>query len=193
MTAQGSAMTTTAEHRRSGARGSAWRLSRPWRRTVLIAHIVSAGAWIGIDVIVAVLVLTGWFSPDVEVRSLAYRALAHFIVIPMLTSGLICLITGGWLGWGTPWGLVRYWWVAAKLAINLALCTVMVVVLAPGMDDVDRYGRSLLAGTPDHLQVATLFFPPAVSLTTLTFATVLAVVKPWGRIRAGRARGLRRR
>ena len=29
----------------------------------------------------------------------------------------------------------------------------------------------------------TLFFPPAVSLTALTVATVLAVAKPWGRIR----------
>jgi dihydrofolate reductase len=32
---------------------------------------------------------------------------------------------------------------------------------------------------------ATLFFPPAVLLTTLIFATVLAVVKSWGRIRGG--------
>jgi hypothetical protein len=31
---------------------------------------------------------------------------------------------------------------------------------------------------------ATLFYPPAVSLTTLIFATVLAVVKSWGRIGA---------
>jgi hypothetical protein len=31
---------------------------------------------------------------------------------------------------------------------------------------------------------ATLFLPPAVLVTTLIFATVLAVVKSWGRIRA---------
>jgi dihydrofolate reductase len=34
---------------------------------------------------------------------------------------------------------------------------------------------------------------PAVSLTTLIFATVLAVVKPWGRIRGGRAPKVQRR
>jgi hypothetical protein len=33
---------------------------------------------------------------------------------------------------------------------------------------------------------ATLFLPPAVSVTTLTFTTVLAMVKPLGRIRGGR-------
>lgn len=32
------------------------------------------------------------------------------------------------------------------------------------------------------------FFPPAVLLTTLIFATVLAVVQPWVRIRGGRPR-----
>jgi hypothetical protein len=44
--------------------------------------------------------------------------------------------------------------------------------------------RDLLLDRP-----ATLFFP-AVSPATLTFATVVAVVKPWGRIRgpAGRVR-----
>jgi NAD(P)-dependent dehydrogenase (short-subunit alcohol dehydrogenase family) len=36
---------------------------------------------------------------------------------------------------------------------------------------------------------ATLFFPPAVLLTTLIFATVLAVVNSWGRIRGGRTPG----
>ena len=40
---------------------------------------------------------------------------------------------------------------------------------------------------------ATLFFPPAVLLTTLIFATVLAVVKSWGRIRGGRTPGVQRR
>lgn len=40
---------------------------------------------------------------------------------------------------------------------------------------------------------ATLFFPPAVWLTTLIFATVLAVVKSWARIRGGRTPGVQRR
>jgi hypothetical protein len=38
--------------------------------------------------------------------------------------------------------------------------------------------------------VPRLFFPPAVSVITLTFATVLAGVKPLGRIRARRTPGV---
>jgi hypothetical protein len=164
------------------------RLSRPWRRTTLVVHIVAAGAWIGIDVIVAVLVFTGWFSDDVAVRSLAYRALAAFVVWPMLTAALLSLATGVVLGLGSGWGLVRYWWVAVKLALNLLLCTLIVFALQPGMDAVDRYGNDLLTGDPDAGAVSTLFFPPAVSLSILVLATALGVVKPWGRIGAGRSR-----
>ena len=156
-------------------------LTRRWRRVTLVTHIVAAGAWIGIDVIVAVLVLVGWFGNDVEVRSLAYRALAEFVVWPMLVSALVSLVTGLVLGLGTKWGLVRYWWVAVKLGLNLVLCTLILVALQPGMDDVAAYGRDLLTGDPDTSTVSTLFFPPAVSLSTLTLAVALAVVKPWGR------------
>jgi len=158
-------------------------LGRGWHRTLLITHIVSGGAWIGIDVIVAVLVLTGRFAGDVEVRSLAYRSLATFVVWPMLTAGLVCLLSGLLLGLETRWGLLRYWWVVVKLVLNLVLCTLILLVLQPGMDQVDAYGKGLLVGQSDPAAVANLFFPPAVSLTTLTVATILAVVKPWGRIR----------
>jgi hypothetical protein len=56
------------------------------------------------------------------------------------------------------------------------------------MADVVEYGRSLAAGAEPQLDVSTLFFPPAVSLTALTVASVLAVAKPWGRIRTAEAR-----
>ncbi|TYB44338.1 hypothetical protein FXF69_25175 [Actinomadura chibensis] len=154
-----------------------------------MVHIVSAGAWIGIDVIVAVLVLTGRYGGSGDVRGLAYRALATFVVWPMLTSGLVCLASGLVLGLGTKWGLLRYWWVAIKLALNLVLCTLILIALQPGMGEVDDYGRTLAAGgAPDPGRVSDLFYPPAVSLTALTLATVLAVAKPWGRVRR-RARG----
>jgi hypothetical protein len=180
------ATTTASSTAARGSRSRRLRLSRGWHKATLVTHIVSAGAWIGVDVIVAVLVLTGWFADDLALRSLAYQALATFVVWPMLASGLLSLATGLVLGLATTWGLLRYWWVAVKLALNLVLCTLIVLVLRPGMDEVAGYGRDLLTGRPDPAAVSDLFFPPAVSLTALTFATVLAVFKPWGRIRRRR-------
>lgn len=159
------------------------RLSRGWHKATLAAHIISSGAWIGVDVIVAVLVITGRFGGDLALRSLAYQALAAFVVWPMLAAGLLSLATGLILGLATTWGLLRYWWVAVKLALNLVLCTLILVILQPGMHEVAGYGQDLLTASPDPAAVSNLFFPPAVSLTTLILATVLAVAKPWGRIR----------
>lgn len=159
------------------------RLTPRTRKAVLVVHLLAAGAWIGIDVIVAVLVLTGGLAQDHATRGLAYQALSTFVVMPMLTAGLLCLASGLLLGLGSKWGLVRYWWVAVKLALNVALCTLIVVALRPGMADVREYGEALSAGATPVGNVSDLFFPPAVSLTALTTATVLAVFKPWGRIR----------
>lgn len=153
------------------------------RKLWLVLHLLSAGAWIGIDVVVAVLVAVGRFGGSPERRGLAYQALGAFVVGPMLTSGLVCLVTGLVLGWFTKWGLLRYWWVAVKLVLNLILCTLIVVVLRPGMAEVSEYGAALSAGVPTSLDVGDLAFPPIVSLTTLSLATVLAVYKPWGRLR----------
>jgi hypothetical protein len=138
-------MTTSGSQAARAPRNRRIRLSRGRYKATLVTHIIASGAWIGIDVIVAVLVITGRFGGDPALRSLAYRALAAFVVWPMLAAGLVSL--------------------------------------QPGMAEVADYGRDLLAGRPDPAAVSSLFFPPAVSLTALTLATALAVVKPWGRIR----------
>jgi hypothetical protein len=180
-------MTTTTT--RPAVAGARQLLGRRARLALLTAHLIAAGAWIGIDVIVAVLVITGWFGDDPEVRGVAYQALASFVVGPMLTAGLASLVTGVLLGWGTKWGLLRYWWVAVKLALNVVLCTLIVVALRPGMSAVGAYGRALTDGQDPTGDVANLFFPPAVSLTALSLAVLLAVFKPWGRIRRTRPAG----
>jgi hypothetical protein len=162
----------------------------PWRprtrKTLLVTHLVSAGAWIGIDVLVAVLVGIGWWSDDPQRRATAYQALGWFVVWPMLTAALICLASGVALALRSRWGLVRYWWVLVKLVLNIVLSTLIVVALRPGMPDVVRHGQDLAAGVRSDVDVSFLFFPPAVSLTALTAATVIAVFKPWGRVRGRR-------
>ena|SRR5215218_5305288 len=116
---------------RSGARP--WRLGARTRKGVLVVHIASAGAWIGIDVAMAVLVFTALLAKNDTTRALCFRALELFAVWPLLTTGLICLASGVVLGLGTKWGLVRYWWVAIKLALNMLLTTLVLVALRPGV------------------------------------------------------------
>src|SRR5215207_4708842 len=160
-----------------------WRLGARTRKGVLVVHIVSAGAWIGIDIAMAVVVFTALLADDENTKALCYRALELFAVWPLLTTGLVCLVSGVVLGLGTKWGLVRYWWVAIKLVLNIVLTALVLVALRPEVSKAAEQGRQFAAGEPASLTVGNLIFPPIVSPTALLIAVVLAVFKPWGLIR----------
>jgi uncharacterized membrane protein len=160
-----------------------WRLGARLRKSVLVVHIVSAGAWIGIDVVMAVFIFTALFANDDNTKALCYQALELFAVWPLLTTGLVCLASGVVLGLSTKYGLVRYWWVAIKLVLNIVLTALVLVALRPEVTEAAEQSRRFAAGAPASLAVGNLIFPPIVSPTALLIAVVLAVFKPWGLIR----------
>ncbi len=178
------AMTSSAPARR--------RLGPKTRRGVLIAHIASAGAWLGIDVVMAVVIVTALFTDDAAVQALCYQALELFAVWPLLVTGLVCLLSGVILGLGSKWGVVRYWWVATKLALNVILTALVLVALRHQVAESAEQARRWLAGQPATLQVGDLIYPPIVSPTALLIAMTLAVIKPWGPIRRRPRPGARR-
>ncbi|HEY2762990.1 MAG TPA: hypothetical protein VGJ13_03105 [Pseudonocardiaceae bacterium] len=162
------------------------RLGIRTRRAVLIAHISSAGAWFGIDVVMAVFVFTALFTGDAAIKALCFQALEVFAVWPLLVTGLICLATGVILGLGSKWGVVRYWWVATKLVLNLILTGLVLVALRPQVAQSAEQARQWLAGEPVTLGIGDLIYPPIVSPAALLIAMTLSVVKPWGLARLRR-------
>ena len=184
-------MTTTAtptrprRSERPSSPTSPRRLGRRTRRAVLVVHIAAAGAWIGIDVVLGVLVFTAMLTSSAHTEALAYQALELFAVWPLLGAGFLTLASGVALGLGTKFGLVRYWWVAVKLVLNVVLVSLVLLALRPAIADAAAYGEALAAGAPaDPSTVSQLVFPPIVSTIALVFATVLSVFKPWGRLRS---------
>jgi hypothetical protein len=163
-----------------------WRLGNRARKTILVLHIASAGAWLGVDLVMGVLIFNALVHDDPATRALSYRALELVAVGPLLACGLVCLLTGMVLGLGSRWGLVRYWWVAAKLVLNLVLTGLVLIGLAPEVAAHADQARQFEAGLPALLEVGQLIFPPIVSPLAVLVAVVLAVFKPWGRIRQGR-------
>ncbi|MCK2241376.1 MULTISPECIES: hypothetical protein [unclassified Crossiella] len=157
-------------------------LPRRTRKAVLVAHLVGAGGWIGLDVVLAVLVFTAAGTSDVALAALCYQAL-ELLVWPMLSLAVLCLVSGVILGLGTKYGLVRYWWVAVKLVLNIALLVLVTFALRSGVIEVAEYGRQLAAGQVGLRGPGDLIYPPIVSTTALLFATVISVYKPWGRLR----------
>ena len=162
------------------------RLGRRARRAVLTLHILGAGAWVGIDVVLGVLVFTALLTSSTATEALCYQALELFAVWPLLTAGLVTLASGIVLGLGTKYGLLRYRWVAVKLVINVVLVALVAFALRPGLADAAAYGELLAAGGSARSDVGGLVFPPVVSGLALVTATVLSVFKPWGRLRRSR-------
>jgi hypothetical protein len=176
-------MSTTTQNPATAPRRD--RLSRRQRQAVLVLHIVSAVGWIGVDFALLPLVITGLTTDDGPTAAAAYRAVA--IVVPWTIPALSLLIlsTGVLLGLGTKWGLVRYWWVAAKLVISLILTTLVFTSLLPAVTSIDVAAGASGDEVRASLDDPTVFlYPPVVSSLMLMTALVLSVKKPWGRRRS---------
>ena len=163
-------------------------MTRKMRKFVLLAHILSAVSWIGVDLVMGVLSFRGLTTDDPQTLATAYGALALFCVPLLLTLGLLTLTTGVLLGLGTRFGLARYWWVVTKLVITVVLCVLVLVLLRPTLVEAGTQ-TALVDGTlPGRLTDVRrdMIFPPIVSTSALLFASWLSVYKPWGTTPRGR-------
>jgi uncharacterized membrane protein len=176
------AVQTRPESRRV-APGTDWRLGTRLRKTILLLHIVAGGTWFGLDVAMAVLVVTAIGTDSAAVRAYTLQSLKLITVWPMFSAAMLSLITGILLGLGSKYGLLRYWWVAIKLVLNLILATLVVTALRGEVANAASVGAQLAGGADVEWNYTNLIYPPIVSPTALTIAFLLAIFKPWGRIR----------
>lgn len=152
------------------------------RKATLVLHVVCGVGWMGADIVLFILLLTGLTTDDGATAAACYRAVAVFVpvAVPVLSLGM--LATGLLLGWGTKWGLLRYWWVLVKLALATIMVVLVFVSLVPGVRDLEDADaamsadavRDSLGSAPDQMM-----FPPVVSFLMLATAAILSVYKPW--------------
>ncbi|MEZ4616013.1 MAG: hypothetical protein R2867_10995 [Caldilineaceae bacterium] len=162
-----------------------WRLPPTWRKLTLVLHVVSGIGWMGVDMALLVLLLTALTTDDPALIASGFNAIRMIVPVAVPPLSLAILATGLLLGLGTPWGLLRYWWVLVKLILSLIMTVLVFVALVPGVNEINV----LVAGgsSADALRATLgdlptgLLFPPVVSFLMLGTATVLSLFKPWGR------------
>jgi uncharacterized membrane protein len=178
-------MSSTVIHAQPASRTQQrrWRLDPRARKTVLLLHIIAGGTWFGLDVAMAVLLFNAITTDSAAMRAHTLQSLQLVTVWPMFSAAMLSLITGILLGLGSRYGLIRYWWVAIKLGLNLVLATLIVTSLRGEVAEAADLGRQLALGANLGWDFTDLLYPPIVSPTALTVAFLLAVFKPWGRIR----------
>jgi len=144
---------------------------------------VSVG-WLGLDAVLLVLGATAALTGDPELTRACYVAMDAAGGAMLIPIALLTLLTGVVAGLGTKWGLVRYWWVLAKLVLTLAAATASIVLLRANLAAAAAEARLPL---PDLGRYELeMVIPPTVALVLYTTMVVLSVLKPWGRTGWGR-------
>ncbi|MQA12912.1 MAG: DUF2269 domain-containing protein [Pseudonocardiaceae bacterium] len=149
-------------------------LPRRARSVLLAVHVTMSVGWIGLDLsllVLAVAALRTGDAPAAAAMGLLGRALLAPFAFGSLVTGLALSLT-------TPWGLLRYWWVLAKFVITSALVAAGLIVLLPRL-------QLIAAGAQGPIRIQAVV-ATSVALALLVTATVLSVVKPWGRTARGR-------
>jgi uncharacterized membrane protein len=159
------------------------KLSGRARKGMLLVHILSAAAWLGIDLALGILVVVALSTEDTSTAATAIQAIDLFAIWPMFGASVVCMISGAVLGLGSKYGLVRYWWVAIKLFMNVGMSLLIAFSLRPGVREAAEVGKRMMAGDPTAVISSDIMHPVVVAPTLLLFAYILSVFKPWGRIR----------
>lgn len=166
-------------------RSATWRLAPAARKAVLVLHVVSGIGWMGVDIALFVLLITARTTNDAALVISGFNAIRMIVPVAVPPLSLSILVTGLTLGLGTPWGLVRYWWVVVKLVLSLVMAVLVFVSLVPAVNSIDVLSATTLSADAVRASLGPLptqlMFPPIVSFLMLGIATVLSIVKPWRR------------
>lgn len=173
---------TATAHRTPAPRArSAFRLRGKAYKTMLVLHVLTSVGWFGMAVAVVFFWITAKATTDQGLARALYLTIAR---LPWLTvpAGLAAIVTGGLLGLGTRYGLMKYWWVVIKILIAA------IVVITDGT----LTGDLAYAAAVNHTSEPVLYGSTTAHAVVLVLASVLSVFKPpglvpWTRARSSRA------
>src|SRR6476661_386440 len=106
------------------------RLRPRTRKLLLTLHVAASVGLLGTDSAVLLLAVEGARGADPAGTYPAAQLIGSLLLVPL---ALTALLTGIVLGLLTPWGLLRHWWVALKLALTTAGAVLALFVLTPAL------------------------------------------------------------
>jgi hypothetical protein len=153
------------------------------RRAMLAAHIICSVGWLGAAAAYLALGVAAEVSMQPQIVRAAWIGMelsGWFVIVPL---ACLAFLTGLVMSLGTPWGLLKHYWVV----IALVLTTLSLAVLLLHMPSVSTLAG--LARTADDAAASRLggdVLHPALGILVLGVITVLNVHKPRGLTPYGR-------
>jgi hypothetical protein len=148
------------------------------RRFTLTTHVTSSVGWIGAVLVFLALAAIGLSSENERTVRGAYLVMAPaawFVLVPLAHTALFSGIA---LSLGTPWGIIRHYWVVLKLAITVFATVILMIYMGTfkqmagvAADPVVELG---VVRNPSPLVHSVL------ALVLLIAATILGIYKPFG-------------
>lgn len=148
------------------------------RKFTFTTHIMSSVGWLGAVIAFLALAVIGLASRDeATVRGvyLVMAPAAWFVLVPLAHASLLSGIA---ISLGSPWGLIRHYWVVLKLLIT-AFATVILMIYMGTF-------RQMAGVAADPIVDLAMVRNPSpmvhslLALVLLGIATVLGVYKPFG-------------
>lgn len=152
-------------------------MAPPVRKFALTAHVVSSVGWLGAVVVFLGLSIAGMTSQNLETVRAAYLAMESIGLFVLVPFSLASLLTGLVQSLGTKWGLVRHYWILAKLLINVVASLILLLytqTLASLAEIASANGDLGMLRSPSPLLHA------VAGIVLLLAAAALSVYKPRG-------------
>ncbi|RSM62047.1 DUF2269 domain-containing protein [Actinoplanes sp. ATCC 53533] len=150
------------------------------RKVVLTAHVTTSVGWLGAILAYLAVDITAVTSQDIQTVRGAYATMEVIVTSVIVPLALASVLIGIVNALGTPWGLLRHYWVLAKLLLTAFAAAVLLLetqtvthLATTAATSADPRG---LPGTLPH---------SAGGLVLLLIAVTLSVFKPQGVTRYG--------
>lgn len=150
------------------------------RKVTLTAHIASSVGWLGSVAAFLALAVVGLTSQnDQQVRGayLAMEVMGWYVIVPLAFASLL---TGLVQSLGTAWGLLRHYWVLAKLALTVVAAFLLLLHMQVVEHMAHAAARTNLSGSDLSGMRVQLVFDAAAAVAVLLTTTALSVYKPRG-------------
>lgn len=150
------------------------------RKLALTAHVTFSMGWLGAVAAFLVLAIAGLLGPGEQPVRAAYQAMDLIgwkLIVPLCFASLL---TGVVQALGTPWGLLRHYWVLMKLAATAVLTVLLLVHMQPTRRLAAVAVDAAVSGAGLHQLQIQLAVDAASALLALIVVVALAIYKPQG-------------
>ncbi len=152
------------------------------RKFALTVHVIVSVGWAGGVAAFLALAIAGLVSPDIQLVRASYLAMDLTYRTVVIPSGLASLGTGLVSSLATEWGLLRHYWVLAKLVLSIPAAILMLVHVQPVGHMAGAAAAATMLSNSDlsGLRMQLVIYA-GTALLVLLVATALSTYKPRGR------------